>query len=907
MKIIMPRLRSRHVRALATLTVAASAAGFVILGADLGHPASQVPLRTGTAWLASNQVGQLTLVDGASAQVAAHVPVATPANRLAVTQQDDAAYVLNQATGTLVRVDGATHRVSRPVIPLPDARGTLAITSAHHTLYTVDTHAGTLAATDPKTLAPQRGPRQLATELPSDGLAVDDRGQPWAAEQRTGTLVWLSEGQRRTRAHAALPGTSRLTVTHGQPALVDPARNTAELLDPDSGTVARSVRPNLRPGDTVAVSGSPDQARLLLSVASRGTFIRCMFTTASCGSPLVVAAPRSDLGAPVEVDNHAVVPDYTTGHVSVINLTTMRLVVQRQLFDHPVRFELFARDGIVFFNDPNSNRAGVLDLDGDVRLITKYEHANGSGVDPVPALPVEIGQSHSLDQATSTGPDSGPAKAGPGVPGDSTGPSRTDPHGPAGLPALRPPVSIEVTPRNDGIVGEQFELTLVSRLEAGIAEVHWLFGDHTEDIGTAVHHHWDRPGTYQVSATVTLASGEQAPKAETTIVIHPPGTPPSVDRVNIRRPHPVVDETVHFSADIAGSEPETWRWTISAPGRPQNTSTFTTPELDHIFTAPGDYEISLIVTAGTNSARALQHLTVALGRVYTWGSSNAPSSVPPQASRGVVAIAAGGGHSLALKADGSVIAWGRNTPSTIGSGESGGQASVPPQADRGVVAIAAGSEHSLALKADGTVIGWGNNKWGQASPPRRASRGVIAIAAGGGYSLALKADGSVIGWGLWTGWAPVPAQASSGVIAVAAGRGGSKLALKSDGSVVAWGVDQDWGAVPPQASSGVIAVAVGLWHCLALKSDGSVIIWGPPRRHDPHEGSRTVPPQTTSGMVVAVAAGGEHALFLRDDGSINGYVLDIDGDLFGQASVPPEAASGVIAVAAGDWHSMVLK
>ena len=72
------------------------------------------------------------------------------------------------------------------------------------------------------------------------------------------------------------------------------------------------------------------------------------------------------------------------------------------------------------------------------------------------------------------------------------------------------------------------------------------------------------------------------------------------------------------------------------------------------------------------------------------------------------AISAGGIFSLALKSDGSVIAWGDNTF---------GQCNVPAAALSGVVAIAAGSLHSLALKADGTVVAWGEQTSGKSTPP----------------------------------------------------------------------------------------------------------------------------------------------------------------------------------------------
>jgi len=101
-----------------------------------------------------------------------------------------------------------------------------------------------------------------------------------------------------------------------------------------------------------------------------------------------------------------------------------------------------------------------------------------------------------------------------------------------------------------------------------------------------------------------------------------------------------------------------------------------------------------------------------------------------------VAVAAGSGHMLALKNDGTLAAWGFNNF---------GQATVPAGLT-GVVAIAARGDYSLALKGDGTLVGWGDNSLGQAAAPFGLNN-VKAISAGDGHALALRADGTVVGWG----------------------------------------------------------------------------------------------------------------------------------------------------------------
>ena len=88
-----------------------------------------------------------------------------------------------------------------------------------------------------------------------------------------------------------------------------------------------------------------------------------------------------------------------------------------------------------------------------------------------------------------------------------------------------------------------------------------------------------------------------------------------------------------------------------------------------------------------------------------------PTSLPAQI------IAAGGKHSLAIcNNDSSVNAWGRNTEGQLGNGTTI-NSNIPAQvtALTAIVAIASGTGyHSIALKNNGTVWAWGHNFFGSA-------------------------------------------------------------------------------------------------------------------------------------------------------------------------------------------------
>lgn len=129
----------------------------------------------------------------------------------------------------------------------------------------------------------------------------------------------------------------------------------------------------------------------------------------------------------------------------------------------------------------------------------------------------------------------------------------------------------------------------------------------------------------------------------------------------------------------------------------------------------------------------------------------------------IEAIAAGDSHCLALLSDGTVMAWGNGANGRLGLGNTLDQSTpqqIPPAFLGNVVAIAAGDSHSLALLADGTVMAWGSDSSYQLGTgtsanyalfpqpiPSATLSNVVAITAGKYHSLALLADGRVKGWG----------------------------------------------------------------------------------------------------------------------------------------------------------------
>lgn len=345
------------------------AGALVAVGLSQQYPASQVHLHQGVVWLASNRVGQLTLLDGSSEEVAARVPVSEPGTGLGAVQLGSTGYAVNRQAGTVTRIDGSTLQPSTPLAPLSGSENELSLLPAQDTLYALNAKRGVLAQVDPRTLAARGGTQQLAGQIPEAGLVVDD-GMLWVLDDSTGDLVRYGAGTRQVRERAGSPGLTSLAVADG-PVLVDQERRVAELLDRRTGEATRSVRLDVRKGDDIAVSGA--RGHILLSIGSRGLLVSCSFANEQC-VPVVLSSDALSLGQAVESGGRAFVPDYTRGHVFIVDLATGN-VIDRELFNQQRTFELLVRDGFVFYNDPDGDEAGVIRLDGQVRRISKYEQA----------------------------------------------------------------------------------------------------------------------------------------------------------------------------------------------------------------------------------------------------------------------------------------------------------------------------------------------------------------------------------------------------------------------------------------------------------------------------------------------------------------------------------------------------
>ncbi len=299
----------------------------------------------------------------------------------------------------------------------------------------------------------------------------------------------------------------------------------------------------------------------------------------------------------------------------------------------------------------------------------------------------------------------------------------------------------------------------------------------------------------------------------------------------------------------------------------------------------GVYHYRLLASNLVGVARGLDQRFTTGMRIQNWGAYPYGRPVVPAGLTNLVSVAAGHGHCLAIRNDGTVAAW------MVGfSYPDHGQTNVPVGLSN-VVAVAGGFSHSLALKSDGTVVAWGGYMDGNPATVPAGLTNIIALAGGDYHSVALKADGTVAAWGENSSSQTNVPYGLRNVVAISCGSSHT-LALKADGTVTVWGSDLGSGT-PPSSASNVVAIATEGWYNLALRRDSTVVDWGT-------YNNTQVPKPAPLTNVVALGTGYGYGEVLKSDGTLVAWGKATDA-----TNIPP-ALSNVVAFASGDDHCLGL-
>jgi hypothetical protein len=263
--------------------------------------------------------------------------------------------------------------------------------------------------------------------------------------------------------------------------------------------------------------------------------------------------------------------------------------------------------------------------------------------------------------------------------------------------------------------------------------------------------------------------------------------------------------------------------------------------------------------------------------LHTWGSNcngqlglngagcatfqNSPQQVGT--SSNWIDAAAGFSHTVGIRNDGTVWAWGEDSNDQLGFGSNSGTNFTTPTQVVGMIGAVrvtcggeSGNTRTAVIGPFGTVWTWGTGYLGFPYPTTSSVpvqvpglAGIVSIACGRHHTMVLLEGGSVWSWGTnssgqlgdgttTTRYAPGPVIGLPMPIVGIAATAFTSYALAADGSIWAWGANNlgalGVGAYLPVQSLYPTMVAAltaitaieGSSHPLAIRNDGTAWTWG---------------------------------------------------------------------------------
>lgn len=382
------------------------------------------------------------------------------------------------------------------------------------------------------------------------------------------------------------------------------------------------------------------------------------------------------------------------------------------------------------------------------------------------------------------------------------------------------------------------------------------------------------------------------------------------------------------------------------------------------------------VSAKFNHALAL----TGTGELFTFGYNQYGQLGSPYNPISWTAVAKGRSHQVALNSSGNLFVWGTNSSGVgvlgLGISETA-RLNMPTQLGTSSwTAISAGNFHTLAIRADGTLWAWGSNSRGQlglsdfnhrSSPVQIGTSSWTSVKAQRNLSHAIRNDGALFSWGenpdgllglgdlelrssptqvgtsSWTAVGEGIGILSNGRLAVwgvndairsqvtnswttASFNSNAGALIRSDGALFTFGprtmsghnLGPETPAVfPPErlGTSSWTAVQVGLSHMVAIRSDGALFTWGQGNYSRLGLGDlnhRSSPVQVGTSSWTAIACTRNHTLAIRADGTLWGWGDNNSGKL-GLGDQNPRSSPVQIgtslwsAVAAGLHFSLAIR
>jgi alpha-tubulin suppressor-like RCC1 family protein len=308
-----------------------------------------------------------------------------------------------------------------------------------------------------------------------------------------------------------------------------------------------------------------------------------------------------------------------------------------------------------------------------------------------------------------------------------------------------------------------------------------------------------------------------------------------------------------------------------------------------------------------------------------------------------ISASAGNGHSLGVRANGSLWAWGLNTNGRLGDNNITDRSS-PVSVVGGFtdwISASAGNGHNLGVRANGSLWAWGINSFGRLGDDTITDRSSpVSVVGGftdwisasasvnGSHSLGVRANGSLWAWGnngqgrlgdntITSRSSPVSVVGGFTDWIQASAGGEHSLGVRANGSLWAWGNNASSRLgddtitsrrSPVSVVGGFtdwVAASAGFSHSLGVRANGSLWAWGSNangRLGDDTVTDRSSPVSVVGGFTdwISASAGFSHSLGVRANGSLWAWSSNASGQL-GDDTVTGRSSPVSVVGGFSDW------
>ncbi len=336
-------------------------------------PPSEVRVRLsdGAVWLASVPLGGVSLLDGGSGSIATSLQVAGNNDELEVVQWASDAIIVNRSDGTVSRLDGAAWEIETGRVKFGNPGEALSVVAGHDVGWLVQ--AGTVSVLDLETLT-QANPSPIGASF-SDGIVTEKGDLLYASDDTTAPVRRFPFDGSDPVDVDGLTGPTALADLGSVEAAVDLDDHSVWIAD--RGTVCDRLEVA---ADAELRAGGADEHLMVVS-SDGGVFL---WDPSQSGCPTnddFVALGSGNYGRPVLTDGWGVVQDIGSGEVVVIDFDALDDVRRSPLegVQPGTAVQLIAENGAVWYNDPRSSKAGLIQRDGTTLPVTKYDEGGSDG------------------------------------------------------------------------------------------------------------------------------------------------------------------------------------------------------------------------------------------------------------------------------------------------------------------------------------------------------------------------------------------------------------------------------------------------------------------------------------------------------------------------------------------------